>query len=199
MVSTRRSGGCRRLRAALAAALLALAVALAPPLARAAGEYELKSAFLYNFAKYVEWPADAFEATEGVLVVGLLVEAGARDRVADELADRRLDERRVGVRRVTGADDVVPCQVLFVGASEEARWPGIAREIAGQPILTVGESSDFLRRGGMISFAMEGEKLRFEINRGAVERAGLQMSSQLLKLARRVIGGTRNDMAGAAR
>jgi hypothetical protein len=176
-----------RVRPALAAALVALLACLAsrtPALAQpAAAEYELKAAFLYNFAKFVEWPEGGAAAEP--LCIGVVGEDPFGPTLDRLLAGKTIHDRPITIRRFASVEAVTSCQLLFVSA---ATAPTIPRETYCRPgVLAVGESDDFLAAGGVIAFTMEGNKLRFSVNVAAGERAQLKLSSQLLKLARRVV------------
>jgi hypothetical protein len=138
----------------------------------------MKAAFLYNFARFVEWPDRA--DTMQICVLG-------RDpfgRVLDDtLQGKKVHERTLRVLRLTRMEEAANCQLLFVSPSEEARLPAILTELKGRKVLTIGESPQFVRLGGMIAFHVENQRVRFQINLRAVEQSGLIMSSQLLKLA----------------
>jgi hypothetical protein len=150
-------------------------------------EYRLKAAFLLNFAKLVEWPASAAPAPGAPLVLAVAAPAGVRDSIAAGLAGAAVAGHPVEVRGVVDPGDVVGCHIVFVSVDggDVAALVAAAR---GSSALTVGESRDFARRGGVIRFFEEKRKLRFEINPGAADRAGLRISSRLLGLARLVEG-----------
>jgi hypothetical protein len=166
-----------------AIALIGLVAVLAAPLAAAAPEYHVKAAFLYNFAKFVEWPPDAIAPEMRVCVFG----GDPFGRALPEtLAGKSVSERPLTVAYPATVRQLSDCHVLFVGASEDHELPRLLPSLAGTGVLTVGESDEFARQGGIITFRRERSKVRFEINETAAERAGLRISSQLLKLATRV-------------
>jgi len=144
-------------------------------------EVELKSAFLYRFTHYAEWP-DA-STPRGPIEICVL----GRDQLAVELEEavrgRSVRDRPVTGRRLGSEEDATACHVLFVGWTDPGRIDGVLARTAELPILTVGDVQGFAHRGGMINFLSIGSRLGFEINRDAAERAGLHLSSQLLKLA----------------
>ena len=147
---------------------------------RAADEYELKAAFLFNIVKFVEWPSEAFAGASAPIVIGVsgADPFGARlDRVVD---GQTVNGRPFRVERFPGVADVRGCHIVFVnGARIDARRV---------QALTIGDSNDFCARGGMIGLVVQGERLALEVNLAAVERFGLKISAQLLKLARIVDG-----------
>lgn len=142
--------------------------------ARAQGvsEYDLKAACLAKFPQFVKWPSSS-----GTMTVGIL---------GDDPFGGALD-KMIKVKRGRRVEDLKGCQIVFVAKSERGNLGGIIASLAGANVLIVGESEGFVKQGGMIGFTMEGDKVRFEINPAAAQRAGLEISSQLLKLARRVV------------
>lgn len=179
----------RRLRTPRATTLLVLAMGLllsVPVAARAQGaaaskEHQIKAAFLYNFARYVDWPADRFGDENSPLVVAVLGKHPIEQELSSLAKERSAKGRPVEVRLVTSPEEIASAHILFVPTGEEARLPPSLRDTAG--VLTVGESAEFARRGGVITFILVADKIRFEINQGSGERAGLKLSGQLLKLA----------------
>ncbi len=144
-------------------------------------EYHIKAAFLYNFAKFVEWPDEALgdaAAPFTLCVVGVEPDLSLRE----SLAGKHIRGHRVEVRRVGGAAEAGACQMLFVSEEGSAAAGDDFTQIDTHA-LTVGESQDFIRRGGVINLKTVNNKVRFEINRLAGERFGFKFSSQLLKLA----------------
>lgn len=146
-------------------------------------EYHIKAAFLYNFAKFVEWPTNAFAdeaAPFNLCVIGTEPFLDVREA----LVGKTIKGRRVEVSRVDSAGVAGQCQLLFVSASpDNPAAPGVLPIDLRERALTVGESNDFIARGGIINLKTVNNKVRFEIDRGAGERFGFEFSSQLLKLA----------------
>ena len=159
--------------------------------AKTASEYEIKAAFLYNFARYVEWPSGRLPAPGEAFVVTVLGEDPFGPALDATIRDRTIHDRRLLVRRVARIEDVGDSQILFISRSEADDLPRILRRLEAAPILTVGETAQFAERGGMIRFRRDGERIGFDINVASTERAGLRVSSQLLKLARIVGPGGR--------
>jgi len=171
----------RSARAVLVAWLLATATARAQP--PAPTEYEVKAAFLYHFARYVEWPPDGLPADEA-FVITILGDDPFGPALDTILKGKRIHDRRLVVRRVTHAEQVGRTQILFIGESLSEDLPRILRRLESTPTLTVGEGPLFAKTGGMIRFNKERDRVGFEINLASAERARLRISSQLLKLAR---------------
>lgn len=148
----------------------------------AAGEWQIKSAFLYNFTRFVEWPDAALPAPAQPIVIGVLGEKELAQELGAIVAGRNVNGRSIEVRAVRTVAEARATQLLFVTAAEESRYAAMRSELADSPVLTVGESPAFSVTGA-IGFVQEGEKLRFEINVDIAERSQLKISSQLQKLA----------------
>jgi hypothetical protein len=158
----------------------------AGPLRAEVTEADLKAAFVYNFTKFVEWPAEAFNSSPDSVTLCLL---GAREPLFDALAEMRgmpVKNRSLRVRSVTRNDTLRTCQMLIVAESEAEHFETVLRRLEGVPVLTVNGSDRFLDAGGIIGLTTEGPKVRFEINLAAARRNNLVLSSNLLKLAKKV-------------
>jgi hypothetical protein len=149
-------------------------------------EYDVKAAFIYNFAALVKWPPSAFPEPGGPITLAILGADDFAPHSEEFLADRTVDGRRIEVTRISTLEEIKTHHMVFVSASEDDRIPQILEAARGRQVLTIGESRVFTRSGGIISFYREGNKIRFEINRPAAEAAGLKISSRLLRLARLV-------------
>jgi hypothetical protein len=171
----------------LVAGILGVAILLASPAARAqmAPEYEVKAGFLYNFAKFVTWPPNVFDDPNSPIIIGILGADPFGEGIGDVLAGETAQGRPIRVREIARIDDGRPeCHVLFVSQSERRNLPRILRILAATPVLTVGDNDDFAALGGIIQFFLDQGRVRFIINVAASRRAGLKISSQLLRLAR---------------
>ncbi len=148
-----------------------------------AGEYELKAAFLYSFTNFIEWPAGLFDGREPFFHLCLLGDDPFGPAL-DALERETSHGRRIKILRLSTSTEQALCQVLYISASESHRrrlLTGAAAERAG--ILTVSDMADFAADGGIIQFLMEGKRVRFAINAQAAQRAGLKISSKLLRLS----------------
>ncbi len=165
---------------------LALLLAVIPASLRAqSAEYQIKAAMIYNFAKFVEWPADALAPAPAPLTLCVL----GRDPFGGALAaieGRSAQGRELRVRRGLAADEFRGCHLLFIADSEERRLPALLRTLANQPVLAVSDIEGFAEAGGTIALIESDGRLQFEINLGAAQRANLKISSQLLRLAKLV-------------
>ena len=153
-------------------------------------EYLIKAGFIYNFAKFVEWPSAAFAQPDSPIVIGVLG-TDPFGSVLDRLVqDKKIGQRGFVVRRYKwGKDlkdlkDLRDCKILFVSTSEKAHADEIIQLVKWLPILTVGETPGFAERGGVIRFTVEDNRVRFEVNVDAAHQADLNISSRLLTLAK---------------
>jgi hypothetical protein len=170
---------------AVACALLA-ATAAFPVEAPRRGEYEVKAAFLYNFAKFVKWPDGT--PTGPTFVIAVLGDDPFGAVLDRAFADKTILGKPVELRRVASPEAAREAQMVFVASSEEPRLAKVLAALGGSTALTVGETDGFADRGGMIAFQLRGDVVRFDINLDQVEREHLRMSSQLIRLAQRLIG-----------
>jgi hypothetical protein len=162
----------------LSIVLVLLTLGSFAPSAEAPTEYEVKAALLYNFGRFVQWPNSG-----DTLVVCVLGEDPFGPVLDKTLEGKITEARRLHVRRLKRSQDGESCQILFVSSSEYEHLPQILAELDGRSVLTVGDTPEFARRGGMISFQLEQNRVRIHVNLRAAEGARLTISSQLLKLA----------------
>jgi hypothetical protein len=155
------------------------------PAQMALREYDVKAAFLRNFATFAEWPATAFPQPDSPFVIGVLGEDPFGPILDQIMNGEHIGKRPVLVRRCKRLDDARSCQLLFISASEAARLDEILRRLDGLPVLTVGDTPDFAEKGGQIGFVTT-TSVRFNINQQAVRNAGLAISSKILHLAQLV-------------
>jgi hypothetical protein len=148
-------------------------------------EYQLKAAFLLNFAKFIEWPPAAFADATKPIVLGILGENPFGDVLKRTIQDKTVNNRPLEVREFPAAAEPTNCHILFIVTSEKARLPEILANLRGASVLTVGEMDHFTESGGMINFVRQGNKIRFQINEVAAKKVGLKISSKLLSLAAR--------------
>ena len=150
-------------------------------------EYLIKAGFIYNFAKFVEWPSTAFADQDSPIVIGVIGVDPFGSLIDRIVEDKKIGSRGFVVKRFRwGKDlkDLKDCKILFVSASERAHIDEILQLVKGLPILTVGETPGFAERGGIIRFTLEDNRVRFEVNVEAARHADLNISSRLLTLAK---------------
>jgi len=144
-------------------------------------EYQLKAGFLFNFAKFVQWPTNNLSTNE--FRIGILDDGIAYSVLDAALAGKSIENRIVKVARVSNTNDAASCQMLFVSRSASERSRTICRKVSALPILTVGEETTFAAHGGCINLIPHQQRIRFEINLKAAEKAGLKISAKLASMA----------------
>lgn len=148
-------------------------------------EYQIKAAFLFNFAKFVEWPSQLFPDAQTPMTIGVLGASPFGD-VPEVLAQgQTLNGRHFAVKYSGNIEDLKSCHILFISGSERASAPQILEILKGTSILTVSDIDSFTQSGGIVRFIQKDNKIRFEINQKAAEEARLKISSKLLSLADR--------------
>lgn len=158
-------------------------------------EYRAKANFLAAFPNFVEWPAAAFSSEQAPIVVCVVGDYSFGTSLAEATRTIAVHGRRIDVRWVRKEPELRACHILFISRSEEKRYASIFKAIQGASVLTVGETPDFLERGGAINFVSEEEKLEFEVSMDAVAAAHLSVSSNMLALAKHVVARTRAEAA----
>jgi hypothetical protein len=146
-------------------------------------EYEVKAAFLFNFAKFVDWPQEVFADTNSPIVVGVLGKNVFGDSLEKIINDRKVNNRSFQFRKYASVTEVTNCQILFVSSSEKNDFAKILGALHNASILTVSEADGFIQAGGMINFMLQDDKIRFQISDEAAKKARLKISSKLLSLA----------------
>jgi hypothetical protein len=153
----------------------------------ALSERQVKALFLFNFAKYVDWPAGAFSNSSAPIVIGVVGEDGFADEFRRVTGDRTVNDRKVVIKQIDGTADLKDCQILFIGSSENGRLTEILEAVKNSAVLTVGETDRFLVQG-MINFTKKENKIHLEINLVPAQRVNLKLSSKLLTVADVVLG-----------
>jgi hypothetical protein len=144
-------------------------------------EYQIKAVYLYNFSKFVQWPPAAENKDSfAICVLGHDPFGAALDQV---LVGEKIEQKAMVARRITDVQEAAKCQILFIASSESARAKQILSSLGKNSILTVSDIPNFSVIGGMIQFVNLENKVRFEVNLSAADKAGLTFSSQLLKVA----------------
>jgi hypothetical protein len=168
-------------------------------------EFDVKAAFLYNFGKFVQWPAPAADVAASTFTVlsistaaspsnsepftiGVLGTDPFKPGLEKRLAGKTIQDRTVDVKVSQNIDDLRDCRIIYIAPGAEQDTAYVLGRLADKPVLTVGEGKRFFLQGGMVSFQMESRRIRFDINLQRVRAAGLDMSSQLIRLGRTVTG-----------
>jgi hypothetical protein len=145
-------------------------------------EYLIKAAFVYNFARFTEWPAAAFQGPTSPLRLCLL----GKDpfgQALDSIAGKKIKNRDIEVRHLLFVEEARACHVLFISESAKGRLAEVLQLLRDAPILTIGDMPDAARAGGIIGLEIVQKKVRFRVNLDNAQGAGLKMSSRLLDLA----------------
>lgn len=170
----------------LALAVALLAYGLCNPCARAQSpsEHQVKAVFLYNFAKFIDWPSDPSPDSRDPVVIGIVGEDPFGNLLERTVKGKTVDRREIVIKRFKRGQDLRGCHILFVSSSESKHLRAIFESLKGASVLTVGETEGFARLGGVINFTLEDNQVHFEVNVDAAERARLKISSKLLSLAK---------------
>ena len=149
-------------------------------------EYDLKAAYLFNFAKFTSWPESSFAAPQSPMVVGVLGNQRFISALETVTRGRLIGGHAISVKAWSPQLGTTGLHVLYVESAYEARFARMAEALVVHGVLTVGETDAFMASGGAIRLVVEGDRLQFEISAAATERAGLTLSSQLLMLAKAI-------------
>lgn len=173
------AGSWRKARALIAAVTAVCVFAdVSPARASQVADVQVKAAFLYNFAKFVQWP----QSSQRPLVIGIVGDKRLAEVVAATVKGRTVADRQLEVRTLEISDAPTGCDVLYFGGDGNADQAAVLARVHGA-VLTIGETPRFLRSGGMVRIFFEGQRLRFQINQRQADAAGLRLSSQALNLA----------------
>ena len=161
-----------------------LSISISCALAQSIDEYQAKAAFLFNFAKFVEWPAGAVGTENDPIRICVLGPSPFGSSLENLLRGKDIAGRPLLAVKAADLREASSCQILFVAASECKRFKPMAAELSAANVLTVGESESFLSLGGIVNFKVEDGRIRFDIRLAAADQAKLRISSKLLSLAR---------------
>ncbi len=191
-----RRGKLRGRRSQFTGAFLSALLAIAVPRlgcaqSNASSEYQVKAAFLFHFAQFVEWPEETFKSAVSPLTYCTIGEDPFHGALDASLNGKTIGTRPLRVQHLKETEEIQSCQVLFIGTTEKKLIPATLASLKSDPVLIVGESEHFAQDGGMIGFCLEDNKVRFEINLNATQRAKLKISARLLALAKTVIGSSK--------
>jgi len=148
-----------------------------------ANEYQIKAAFLFNFAKFVAWPPQAFPDTSTPLVIGVLGQDPFGSYLDETVRGEKVENRSLTTQRFRRGRDPRNCDILFISQSEHARAAQIVSNLKGRSVLTVSDIDGFADLGGMIELSTANNKIHMRINLDAVKAANLRVSSKLLRVA----------------
>lgn len=154
----------------------------------ASTEYQVKAAYLFNFAKFVEWPPDTFRSPDAPLEICVIGLNPFGHDLEGSIAGKTVGGHRLQIFTLPRTRDARFCQIVFIANSEKSQIPEILQSLTGASVLTVGDTSGFTDDGGMINFVWDGDRVRFEANVDAAEHAHLRISARLLTVAKLVVG-----------
>ena len=146
-------------------------------------EYQVKAAFLYNFAKFVEWPPGTFARSNDPIAICIIGQNPFGSTLEDMVQGKKVGERAFVVRRLPDTQQAGKCQILFIGGAEWERTGILLEALKSTGVLTVGETDDFTALGGIITLRFEGPRVHIQIALDIAEHAKLRVSSKLLSLA----------------
>jgi hypothetical protein len=147
-------------------------------------EYQVKAAFLYNFAKFIDWPTEVFGDSNAPLVIGVVGDDPFGGALDQAINGKSIGGHALTVRRLRWGQDLRSCQILYISSSERKHLSQIIQSLRGASVLTVSDMDQFNQQGGIINFILEASRVRFEINSRGANQAGLRISSKLLALAK---------------
>lgn len=153
-----------------------------PPQKLATEEYQLKAVFLFNFAQFVEWPAEVFPQPDSPIVIGILGKNPFGVFLQETVEGEQINGHPLVVVHYTSVEDIENCQILFINQST-ARLDDVLKKLEGKDILTVSDDNNFTKVGGMIRFKNENKKIKLQINLAAVKGSDITISSKLLRLS----------------
>jgi hypothetical protein len=170
--------------------VLLVFVLLAPGLmsdAQSVSEDQVKAAYVYNFAKFVEWPSRDFASPTAPLRFCVLDDRSFESELIQIVKGRAVAGRPVIVVPVQSGDQSRDCHILFIGSSQEGQVRHIIEVLRETNVLTVGETKGFVEAGGIINFVLQDDRVQFQVNHKAAKQAGLSISSRLLAVAKVVV------------
>lgn len=146
-------------------------------------KYQIEAAFIYNFARFVDWPTQAFTDASSPMIIGVLGKNRFGSDLEQTISGKMIGAHPLQFRQCASLREAAGCQVLFISDSEKGHLSKIISALNGASILTVSETDDFIAAGGMIHLRIVDDKMRFDINNSAAKSAHLTISSKLLSLA----------------
>jgi hypothetical protein len=155
--------------------------------AQAVSEYQVKAAYVYNFAKFVEWPAQDFASSTAPIHLCVFDDQAFQSELNRLVTGKTVSGHPIVVIAVPGGDQPSRCHVLFVNSSQDRKARSFLKALRDKSVLTIGEGQGFVEDGGIIGFVMRDDRVQFEVNHKAANHAGLHISSRLLSIASAVI------------
>jgi hypothetical protein len=166
--------------------LLGLSMALPVAAMAAPDEAEIKAAFIYNFAKFVEWPTTALASTDTLQIC--IPDDRTLGGKLGLLQGREAQGHAIRIRTVGSSEELTGCNILFISSGDDGR-ARLLHNVGGQPVLTISDSPSFAQQGGMIGLFVEANHVQFAVNRVIAEQSGLKLSARMLQMAHIVQSG----------
>ena len=175
------------LRAGLAIALSSVLLPKGIASPAAITESQVKAAYLYNFAKFIAWPERSFAKADAPLEICVLDDTSFESTLREIVYSHTVDGHPVQVVHVTAVADADNCHILFIPSLQNKQSRALIEAIGSNSIVTVGETQGFLEEGGVIRFAIQEGKVKFQVNLRAAALSGVRISARLLGVASQVI------------
>ena len=154
---------------------------------QAISEDKVKAAYLYNFAKFVEWPENSFQDALAPIHLCVLNDPSIESELSQVVRDKRITGRAVVVVPIQNGEQGRNCQILFINSAQSWQAEHIIKVLQGASVLTVGETTGFVEQGGIVNFVVQNDQVHFQVNHRAATQNKLRMSARLLSVAKRVI------------
>ena len=171
----------------MALSALAVMAQLGQAEATSPSEYQVKAAFIYNFAKYAEWPSEVMGSRDKPFTL-CIVGRDPSDSAFSSVEGRQVGGRPLKIRRDVRMEDIAGCHIAFISESEEHRLQSVLKSMASAPILTISDIDGFVEAGGAVGMFVADDRLKFDANFTALQRANIKVNSQVLWMARTVHG-----------
>jgi uncharacterized protein DUF4154 len=159
----------------------------APAIAQTVSESQVKAAYLYNFAKFVEWPEQAFASPDAPIQLCVLNDPSIGSELSQIVKGRAVANHPVKVVLVQSPEQSRTCHILFISRSQSGQARHSIDVLRNSSVLTVGETKGFVEDGGIMNFVLQDDRVQFQVNHKAARQAGLSLSSRLLAVAKVVI------------
>jgi YfiR/HmsC-like len=179
----------RHIGAVIGIAVLCIAFPATPASAQSVTDDQVKAAYIFNFAKFIEWPSQVFAAKDAPMNFCVLGRSPVVDELDSSIGGKSVNGHTIMVKHLHGPDEIKDCHLIFLAASAGKQQQKLIQAAKGSAVLLVAETPGFARSGGTINFITESGRLLFEVNVNAAESAHLRISSKLLALARIVSPG----------
>lgn len=140
---------------------------------------KFKALFMYNFTKYIEWPA---ASRSGEFVIGVLGNSALTDELKTIASKQKVGSQNIVVKTFSSVDEIDNCHIIYIPPSKSTQLAAVIAKIGTKPILIISDKNGLAAQGSGINYIMDGDKLKYEVNRGSIEKKGMVVSSALLAL-----------------